>query len=251
MLRRCSRNKFNHHHTRCFSAVAQPQPWDTHPTPNPFDHAQRLAKHKDYVSPPDPKPWKTTEPYIDMDKQHHLPRVPKNQIGRRKRDKLLAQPSPLYPQIPGGSALTFQRTVEGRYLVSNQSHDPAIGLIPSFTVDQNKRQSFGMVDDEASYKGIRQGLELVIREAKAPGFSVKGLDGILSISRKFQRLLDQCDLLETPKYAFPLFDEIFFAFQKFGILSDRPYNQMIVQCERREMHSRRYFGCGFLRKFCL
>lgn len=240
MLRLGTLRNCRHPSTRRFSAAAQPQPWDTHPTPNPFDHAQRYAKHKDYVSPPDPKPWKTTEPYIDMDKQHHLPRVPKNNIGRRKRDKMLAQPSPLYPQLPGSSALTLQRTSEGRYLVSNQSQEAAIGLIPTFTVDQNKRRSFGMVDDEVSSKGIRQGLELVIREAKAPGFSVKGLDGILSISRKFQRLLDQCDLLETPKFAFPLFDEIFFAFQKYGILSDRPYNQMIVQCERREMNSRRY-----------
>lgn len=210
---------------------AQPQPWNIHPTPNPYDYAQRIAVHKRYASPPDPKPYKTTQPYIDYNKQH-LPRYPDTKIGRQKKDKYLQQVSPL---------LSLEKTSDGQYLASNRDKDEGSLLLPpSYTIDQEKRKSYGIVDDEASYKGIRRKLELIIREAKSPEFQSKGLDGILSISRKFQQLLDQTMYIEAPKYAFPLFDEIFFAFQKYGIMSDRPYNQMITQCERREMNSRWY-----------
>lgn len=222
---------------------AQPQPWNIHPTPNPYDHAQRYAKHKGYASPPDPKPYKTTEPYIDTNKAH-LPRYPRTQIEKRKQQQYLAQPSPLLKEDSTilSSTLSLQRMSEsGKYLASNKQNQEVSGLLtPSYMIDAKKRKSFGIVDDETSYKGIRKKLEMIIREAKSPELQRKGLNGILSISRKFQRLLDQAELLETPKYAFPLFDEIFFALQKYGIMSDRPYNQMIVQCERREMNSRWY-----------
>eukprot|EP01083_Nonionella_stella_P221990 792549_1 len=220
-----------------FSDFVQPEPWNNHPNPNPFDHAQRYTRHKRFVSPPDPKPFKTTEPYIDMNQKHHLPRYPRNQIGRNKKQQFLQQTSPLY--LEDSTSLSLQPIADNKYIASN----PLIALPdpepPStYLIDPKKRKSFGIIDDQSSYKQIRKKLELIIRQSKSTDFNRKGLDGIISLSRKFQRLLDQAELLETPKYAFPLFDEIFFAFQKYGIMSDRPYNQMIVQCERREMYSR-------------
>ena len=247
MLKRSCRlkhnNKSKNNILHFSTASLQPQPWNIHPNPNPWDHAQRTATHKEYASPPDPIPYKKTrEHYIDINKnKYHLPRYPKNQVTRNQKQKYLDQPSPYYQSDQ--TSLSIQQIAGGQYLATNKDQTTQQLLLPSssqYLVDPKRRKSFGIIDDETSHKQIRKQYELIIRQAKSPEFRRKGLDGIMSLSRKLQRLLDQAELLETPKYAFPLFDEIFFGFLKFGIMSDRAYNQMIVQCERREMNSRWY-----------
>lgn len=213
----------------------QPIPWNNHPNPNPFDISRRLSGFKKYVPTNDPRPYHKTIEYIKVDK-NHLPHYLKKMNYEQKQQKSIDSFNNRYMS----NSTYIEEDTKTKY-ISDDNKSELQSSLSDYNVNIQRRLSFGITDDSTAYHQIRLKLELLVRKAKSPEFIKEGLGGILKISRAFQRLLDWAELLIDTQYAFPIFDQIFFTAQKYGILNTRAYNQMIAQCERRSMNEKWYF----------
>lgn len=282
-------------HQRSYQTV----PFDTHPNPDPFYHAFRVARKKGYTVTADmgrdlsnkqnkhKNSKQKTQSKLKSSDNTYMIKNPNNfskyklitntntdefvsdsdylaaleSLESSKREEYFANQANSKKQkyLPGFLDGTTGH-LKGRIDDSNVdvyrtfvADKNTINLSDSQSINDSKlkrnrsnkitKGDFGIVDEHAAKKQIEKKLAMLIRRAKSPDILDQGIDAIVELSREFQSLLDWAALITSPEIGWPVFDKVFFAFEQYGIIGTKAYNQMIEQCEKRDMHSRSYVKC--------